>query len=339
MRIPIDRSSPEPLYAQIALFLRGLCRSGPSSRGIEADPGEILVTSGSQEGLLLCGLLAHRRGGPVIVESTSYTVALDLFRALGLPVLGVRVDSGGMRVDILERTLGETKPSLVYVMTNFQNPSGARLAPERRSALTGLAERGAFPILEDDYVGDLRFEGRDLPALVSAAAPGAVVYSGTFSKMLAPGLRVGFLFARGPAYSLLVDLKYSVSISAPSLEQRALARIVTVGGYDNYVRRARRAGLRRRDALLAALAGLPPGFSAGRPAGGLFTWLSLPPGIGALRFARACRERGVLVYPGGPCYPDPADPGADRHLRLNFSVEREERLVEGVRRMALAARV
>ena len=308
-----------------------------SSRGIDAAPGEILVTSGSQEGILLFALLAARRGGPVLVESPTYAVALALFRALGLGVVGVPVDARGMRVDLAERALRETKPAFIYTMPNFQNPSGASLAPERRAELAALAAREGVPVLEDDYVGDLRVEGRDLPALCSIAPPGTVAYSGTFSKMLAPGLRVGFLLARGPVFDLLLDLKYAASLSSPGLEQRALARIVTVGGYDNHVRRSRRACRSRRDALLEALEALPPGFALERPAGGLFAWLRLPPGLGARRLAEACRAVGVLVYPGGPCFPDPADPEADRYLRLNFAAEREERLVEGARRIAAAA--
>jgi GntR family transcriptional regulator/MocR family aminotransferase len=308
-----------------------------SSRGIDSGPEDILVTSGSQEAILLCALLALRRGGPVLVESPTYAVAMGLFRALGLEVVGVPVDGGGIRIDALERAIGERRPSLIYSMPNFQNPTGASLEAGRRSALVALAERHALPILEDDYVGDLRLEGRDLPALASIAAPGAVLYTGTFSKMLAPGFRVGYLMARGPVRALLLDLKYRVSLASPNVEQRALRSVVSVGGYENHIRRSRRRYRERRDALMLAVAESLPGFRADRPAGGLFAWLRLPEGLGSRRLAEACRARGVLVYPGWPCFPDPADPEADCYLRLNFAAEREERIEEGVRRIAAAA--
>jgi len=308
-----------------------------SSRGIDARPEEVLVTSGSQEGILLCALLAGERAGPVAVESPTYAAALGLFRAAGLGVVGVPADEGGMRPDALVRVLRDERPSLIYTMPNFQNPSGASLAADRRKAIVELAEKHALPILEDDYVGDLRYEGRDLPALVSIAAPGAVIYTGTFSKMLAPGLRVGYLVARGPVYDRLLELKYFASMAAPNLMQRALHSIFSVGSYENHIRRSRRIYRARRDAFLRAIALHLPEFRLAKPAGGLLAWLRLPEGLGARRLSPACRAAGVLVYPGTQCFPDPSDGESDSFIRLNFATESEERLEEAVRRIAAAA--
>lgn len=307
-----------------------------SSRGIDARPDEIVVTSGSQEGILLSALLACPRGGRAIVESPTYAATAGLFRSLGLELVPIPVDEGGMRIDALEEALRQSRPSLIYTMPNFQNPTGASLDGGRRKSLVALAERYAVPILEDDYVGDLRYEGRDLPALVSLGTPGAVIYTGTFSKLLAPGLRIGYVLARGSAGERLVDLKYCASLSSSNFVQRALHSIASVGGYENHLRRSRRVYAARRDALMRALAERLPGFVAAKPAGGLLAWARLPPGLGARRLSEACRASGVLIYPGDPCFPDPDDPNVDSFVRLNFAVEPEDRIEEGVRRIAVA---
>lgn len=308
-----------------------------ASRGVDARAEEILVTSGSQEALCLCALLARERGGPVLVETPTYAAALSLFRSLGLEVRGLDSDSGGPRLEALERALAGERPSLLYLMPNFRNPSGTSVEGPRRAALVALAERACLPILEDDYVGDLRFEGRDLPALAAYGGPGATLYAGTFSKMLAPGLRVGFLVARGPVYRRLLELKYSVSMAAPNLAQRALAEILSVGSYERHLGRSRRAYRARRDAMLRGLAALPPGYAAERPSGGLFAWLRLPPGASASALAAAAAARGLLVYDGGRSFPDRGHPLADSFLRLNFAASTEAAIGEGLARLAQAA--
>ncbi|MBU0929015.1 MAG: PLP-dependent aminotransferase family protein [Spirochaetes bacterium] len=307
-----------------------------SSRGVDATPEEILVTSGSQEALGLAALMLRGRGREAIVESPCYASALGLFRSLGYAPRGISMDSGGMRLEPLRAALRDGRAAFIYAMPNFQNPSGARMDAERRRAVVELAGRYDTPIIEDDFVGDLRYEGRDLPSLYTLGGSG-VMHSATFSKLLAPGLRVGFIAAKGPAYERLLELKYCLSMSAPRLSQEALARILSVGRYEAHIRRSRRRYAERRDAMLGAIADCLPGFEAKKPSGGLFAWLRLPAGLDSSALADAARRRGVLVFDGRPCFADPGDPDAGSFLRLNFAAESPERIVRGVGALSKAA--
>jgi GntR family transcriptional regulator/MocR family aminotransferase len=206
---------------------------------------------------------------------------------------------------------------------------------ERRRAVVALTKEFDTPVLEDDFVGDLRYEGRDLPSLYTLGGAG-VMHSATFSKLLAPGLRVGFIAARGPAYERLLELKYCMSMSAPRLSQEALARILSVGRYEAHIRRSRRRYTERRDAMLEALADRLPGLEVKKPSGGLFLWLRLPVGLDSSVVATASKARGVLVFDGKPCFADPGAPDAGSFLRLNFAAESPERIRAGVRALSEA---
>lgn len=319
-----------------------------SSRGIEASPEEILVTSGSQEGLCLAAMLAARarrdaspaaRPPLALVESPGYAAGHALFRALGFRLRGLASDRDGLDPDSLAQALREEGGAeLVYLVPNFANPTGRSLSGPRRKEVLALAARAGAPVLEDDYLGDLRLEGRDLPALVSLAPPGEVLYAGTFSKLLAPGLRVGFLFAPGPAYEVLAGLKRTLTLSSPSIAQRALRSLVTVGGYERHLRRMRKACLERRSAFAAGLAGLPGGFSAELPRGGYLAWLRLPGGAGAAALAAAAEGEGVRVLPGRTCFVEDSDPEADAFVRINFAAWPPAAVAEGLARLGRAAR-
>jgi GntR family transcriptional regulator/MocR family aminotransferase len=309
-----------------------------ASRGIDAVADDILITAGTQEALTLSALLVARRGERVLVETPTYASALGLFRAFGLEVVGLPCDEGGVDLDALRRELIKGSVALIFVMPNFRNPTGTSMELSRRSGLVALAARHAVPILEDDYVGDLRFEGRDLPALAALGAPGSVLYAGTFSKMLAPGLRTGFLLARGPARARLLELKYCISITSSNIAQRALHAVVSVGSYERHLRRSRRVYRSRRDILLDELRRKLPRFSVASPAGGIFAWVGLPRGMSALRLAAVAERSQLLVFPGGACFPDPGDPAFDSCLRLSFATESDSRIAEAVARLAEAAR-
>ncbi len=161
-----------------------------ASQGIHTNSGQVLITSGSQQAIALTCQVLLKRGDTVLVEQPTYNLALDLFRAMGITVVGVPVDEDGMAVELVEDVLQQHHPRLIYTIPNFQNPSGASLSAPRRRRLLSLAARYNIPILEDDFVGDLRYEGRALPAIKALDHFGQVIYVGTFSKLLMPGLRV-----------------------------------------------------------------------------------------------------------------------------------------------------
>jgi GntR family transcriptional regulator / MocR family aminotransferase len=307
------------------------------SQGIQAHPDNILITSGSQQALALVCQVLLKRGDVVLVESPTYNLALELFRALDLQIVGVPIDEQGMCVERLEPLLQQHHPRLIYTIPNFQNPTGSCLSGGRRRQLVALADRYNIPLLEDDFVGDLRYEGRVQPALKTLDPGGRVVYMGTFSKMLMPGLRVGFLVAEGPVLRRLVDMKRVSDLTTPTLMQRALEAYVNVGRYQAHVRRSGRLYRQRRDAMLAAIKRhLPAEVQVNPPHGGLFLWLRLPEELSCLDLLPLAVEAGVEYAPGTRFFPNPAD--GESYLRLNFATQASAEIEEGIQRLARALR-
>ncbi|MGE5376804.1 MAG: PLP-dependent aminotransferase family protein [Bacteroidota bacterium] len=224
-----------------------------ASQGLQTRPQDILITAGSQQALSLVSQVLLTPGDVIFVESPTYSGALDLFRALGFKVVGIPVDGQGMQVDGLEKLLQQHHPRLIYTIPNFHNPTGTCLNSARRRQLLVLADRYNVPILEDDFVGDLRYEGRTQPALKALDPGGRVIYVSTFSKMLMPGLRVGFLVAEGPVYDALVDFKRVNELATSNLIQHALEDYVTVGRYQAHLHRSCQIFRKRRDVMVAAI--------------------------------------------------------------------------------------
>lgn len=315
-----------PLRAIIAHIL--------ASQGVPAHPERVLITSGAQQAISLVASLLLRPGDLVLVESPTYGSAIKLFRTLGLRLLGVPVDDQGMQVDQVEEALKKFHPKLIYTIPTFHNPTGTCLSEARRRKLVALANRYNVPILEDDFVGDLRYSGQAQPALKALDSCGRVIYVGTFSKILAPGLRLGFLVASSPVYEQLVASKRLTDLASPGLLQRALAAYITVGRYQGYLQRICRVYRQRRDAMLAALKkNLPSGAHWFPPQGGLFIWLKLPPGLSTAELYPLAVEEGVIFASGFPYFPGERE---ESHLRLNFAVQPPERIEEGVKRLGRA---
>jgi GntR family transcriptional regulator/MocR family aminotransferase len=325
-----------PLRSTIARVL--------ASQGLQTQPDSILITAGSQAALALVAQLLLKPGDRILVESPTYSGALDLFRALRLKVVGIPTDERGMRVEALESLLVHCRPGLIYTIPNFHNPTGACLSSQRRRQLIAVADRYEVPILEDDFVGDLRYEGRAQPALKTLDPGGRVIYVSTFSKMLMPGLRVGFLAAEGPIYAGLAGLKRASDLATSSLIQRALEAYVTVGRYQAHLRRSCQIYRKRRDAMLRAIRRhLPAGARCDPPQGGLFVWLRLPEPLSAGQLLPLAVEEGVAFDPGSRFFPD-GDGGEcaaslwDGCLRLNFAIQTPEAIEEGIRRLGRAIR-
>lgn len=303
-----------------------------TSQGIAARPQDILITAGSQQALALTCQALLKPGDAILVEKPTYNLALELFRALGLKVIGVPLDALGMQTECLEPLLQQHHPKLIYTIPNFQNPSGTCLSGVRRRQLLGLATRYNVPILEDDFVGDLRYEGRAQPAIKALDSCGQVIYVGTFSKMLMPGLRVGYLLADGPIFERLVCRKRVQDLTTTPLIQRALDMYVTVGRYQAHLRRSTRLYRARRDAMLAALRKTLPIVTVIPPQGGLFAWLKLPDGISSLELLPRAIESGVEFAPGTRFFPNPLD--GEPFMRMNFAARTENEIMEGIRRLA-----
>jgi GntR family transcriptional regulator/MocR family aminotransferase len=249
-------------------------------------------------------------------------------------LLGVPIDEQGMRMDAVEDALRTSQPKLIYTIPTFHNPTGVSMSSQRRRQLVALADRYDVPILEDDFTGDLRYEGRAQPALKALDPGGRVIYVSTFSKVLAPALRVGFLVADGPVYERLVDCKRANDLATSNLIQRALQEYITVGRYQAHLRRACQVYGQRRDVMLEALAKhMPAGTSWIKPQGGLFIWAKLPNDLSANELYPLAGEERVTFTPGSYFYP-----GA-RHqpyMRLNFVMHPSEVIEEGIQRLGRA---
>ncbi|MBN1538363.1 MAG: PLP-dependent aminotransferase family protein [Anaerolineales bacterium] len=323
-----DRAGYPPLRATITHIL--------ADQGILTQADQILVTTGSQQALSLTASLLLRPGDCVLTESPTYPSMIDVFYSLGVKIMGIPVDDNGMQTEKLEEILTTEKPSLIYTTPTYQNPTGVTLSGPRRRQLLTLAAQYDIPILEDEFVGDLHYEGHSQPALKALDQGGRVIYSGTFSKMLMPGLRLGYLVADGPVYDRLVEWKNVTDLGTSDLIQRALEAYITVGRYQSHLHRAVRIYRQRRDIMLAALEKyMPLGCHWHTPHGGLFIWLQLPEGLSTNDLYPIALQEKVKYLAGAVCYPGKK---SYRHMRLNFTMHPPQLIEEGVRRLAKATR-
>jgi len=314
--------------------LREFLAERMSGSGASVSIENVVITTGSQQGLDLVARLLVDPGSPVVVEDPSYSGGLDALRASQARFIAIPSDEEGMRVDILEESLPRITPAprLIYVLPNFQNPSGGTLSLERRHRLLELSFRHGIPILEDDPYGELRYEGEHLPSLKSMDTLGNVIYLGTFSKILAPGLRLGWVAAPPELVRPLVRLKQTADLHSSTLSQRLTYEVCRAGLLERHVERVRPIYRERRDLMLRALAStLPAGARCSRPEGGLFLWVSLSGGVdtGAM-LADALRE-GVAYVPGAAFQPLG---GRTSSMRLNFSGVAPGQIEEGITRLS-----
>jgi 2-aminoadipate transaminase len=301
--------------------------------GTRVTPDEVLVTAGSQQGLDLTAKLFLDEGDLVLLESPTYLAALQAFRVFGARLVGVPTDDDGMDMTALERLLERERPKLVYVVPDAQNPSGRTWSVERRRRLAELAAAHGVPVVEDAAYGDVIFEGAVPPAIQSFDRAGLVVTLGTFSKVLCPGLRLGWLAAAPALREKYVILKQSADLHTSSFSQVLAARWLRSVDFAAHLERIRALYRQRRDVLLRALEEDLPSCRFTRPAGGLFVWLELPADVDARVLLALCLERKVAFVPGAAFFA-----GDERRntARLNFSNMPPERIREGVRRLAAA---
>lgn len=309
-----------PLREYVAELLR--------SRGLEATPEHVLITNGSQQGLDLAARALLDPGDCVLLESPSYLAAVQAFDSYEARYATVPMDGAGMITDELPRALAQG-PKLVYTLPNFQNPTGITMSAERRLALAEGAAATKIGVLEDDAYHDLRYEGKPMLP-VSALAPNPwAIYTGTFSKTVAPGVRVGFLWADPALVTRLGQLKQITDLHTGSLTQRVVYRYCTDGHLGPGTQRFCEVYRRRRDALLEALEQETAGLITWtRPSGGMFVWCTLPEGRSAAELLNRAMAHGVVFVPGASFH---ADGGGENTFRLNFVSAGEERIREGVR--------
>jgi 2-aminoadipate transaminase len=304
--------------------------------GLKAEPGQILITNGSQQALDLVAKVLIDPGDAVLVENPAYLGALQAFQAYEARVIGLPTDGQGMRIDSLRRSMQGAlpRPKFLYLVTNFQNPTGMSTARGRRMEIAETCAEFGVPIVEDDPYGRLRYSGKDIPSLAALDPSRNCLYLGTASKILAPGMRVAWLVARDPRlYGCLVAAKQAADLHTSSFTQRLVWQFLSQpAALESHIALLRSVYARRRDAMLGSLRRhMPPGCSWTEPEGGLFLWVRLPDAIDASRLLPACLLQKVAFVPGEPFW---VGPPMRNTLRLNFSNASEERIEEGIARLA-----
>ena len=329
----------EPLREMIARHI--------ARYGIKAKAENVLITSGSQQALDLIGKLFINAGDRVLVEAPTYLGALQAFDVYGAEYVSVHTDHDGLRTDLLEERL-RSGPKFMYVLPNFQNPGGTTLSEGRRHQLVLLADKYGIPIIEDDPYGQLRYEGEHLPPLIVidrenlrrdiGYSIGNVIYLSTFSKTLAPGLRLGWIVAPPDVIAKLVQLKQGADLHTSTFTQVVAYEVAKDNFLDEHVKLIRKVYRERRDVMLESLKKyFPPEVTWTHPQGGLFLWVTLPDGMDCNKLFETALSENVAFVPGGCFYArDGVDNLGGRHMRLNFSYGQPEQIREGIRRLAMA---
>ena len=302
------------------------------------DPDQVLITTGSQQALDLIGKVLLDKDSRMLVETPTYLGALQAFAPQEPIAVGVASDDDGILVDdfAAKAGTGADKARLAYVLPNFQNPTGRTMTEARRAALVAKAAELDIPLIEDNPYGELWF-GEAPPAPLTARNPDGCIYMGSFSKVLAPGLRIGFLVAPKAIYPKLLQAKQAADLHTPGFNQRVVAEVIQGDFLARHVPTIRALYQRQRDTMLAALeremAGLDVTWT--RPTGGMFLWLRLPAGMDAQALLPTAVERNVAFVPGAPFYATEADA---RTLRLSYVTASSAQIDTAIAALAEAIR-
>ena len=311
---------------------------------VQVTAENIMITSGSQQALDFIGRLFINRGDYVVVESPTYLGALQAWNAYGAQYISVPSDENGMIVDKLEEAL-RIGPKFIYILPNFQNPSGSTLSLERRKRLVLLADQYGVPIVEDDPYGQLRYNGDHIPSVAtldsryrndsddSGEYTGNVIYLSTFSKLLAPGLRLAWVIAPPQVIRRLVMTKQAADLHTSSFNQHVAYEVAKNGFLDEHVKVIRATYKERRDVMLEMMDEMfPPEVHWTTPQGGMFLWGVLPEAVDAAEVLKVAIDRKVAFVPGAAFHPNG---GGKNTMRLNFSFSSPDTIREGITRLGL----
>lgn len=301
----------------------------------DVDPAHVLITTGSQQGLDLVAKVLVDEGSTVAVETPTYLGALQAFTPMEPRFVGIASDDQG--IDPVDLEAKGRDARFLYLLPNFQNPTGRTLSEARRQAVAEVAQRIGLPIVEDNPYGELWFD-QPPPASLSSRLPGQCIYLGSFSKVLAPGLRMGFMVAPPAVFPKLLQAKQASDLHSPGFNQRVIAEVMQGDFLDHHIPKIRALYKKQRDAMLAALqAQMPEGVRWNTPEGGMFLWVSLPQVNGkamrAVDLLPVAVAHGVAFVPGAPFYSGAAD---DSTLRLSFVTASEAEIQKGVGLLAAA---
>jgi len=321
-----------PLRAWIVAYM--------AQHGVNISEDNVLIVSGSQQGVDLASRITLNPGDRVLVESPTFLGALQAFSAYQASYVEVPLDGDGLQVDLLGAAL-QAGPRFIYTIPTFQNPAGVMLSPERRRVLVELAAQAGVPILEDDPYYHLQFEGEQPPLLLALDmarfqssqwdSQGNAIYLGSFSKLLGPGLRLGWIIAPAVVTRRLVQAKQGNDLHTSLYVQMVVHEVVQSGFLEQHIPRLRTFYRERRDVMLEAMARyFPPEVSWIRPPGGLFLWSTLPSSLNVKELFEEALRHQVAFVPSTPFYANESGPPA---MRLNFSYPQPEQIETGIERL------
>ena len=312
-----------PLIERLTKFVKDRYNIGK-------DFDSLIVTSGAQQVMDLATKALCDLGDTVICECPSFIGSLNCFRSYGCNLAGVPVEADGMNIEKLEEAIkNATNPRFIYTIPNFQNPSGATMSLEKRKAVYALAKKYGLLILEDNPYGDLRVSGEDIPSIKSFDEDGIVIYAGSFSKLLAPGIRVGYIVAPSPIIAKMTVGKQASDVHTPVFSQMLVDKWMEQNDVNAHIEKIREI-YRRKLNLMCDLIDTELGdfVKYVRPEGGLFVWCELPENVNMLEFVTDCIANKVAVVPGSAFMINDEETNC---FRMNFSTPSDEKIVEGMR--------
>lgn len=297
----------------------------------------ILITSGSQQGLDFSGKIFLNPGDVVVCESPSYLGAINAFKAYECEFLEISTDNEGMIIEELDKKLSETENvKMIYVIPDFQNPTGRTWSLERRKGLLEVAKKYDLPVVEDNPYGELRFEGEMLPSIKSMDEDGRVIFLGTFSKTFCPGLRIGWVCAEEEILEKYILVKQGADLQSNSMSQRELSVFLDEYNLDEHIEKIKEVYRTRRNLMMEYIEKeFPKEAVATYPEGGLFTWVVLPEHINARDLMEKALKENVAFVPGGSFFPNG---GNENTMRINYSNMPEDKIIEGIKRLGKVLR-
>jgi len=300
-------------------------------RGLQASPDEILITNGSQQGLDLIGKVFLNKGDRIIIERPGYLGAIQAFGIFEPEFVPIPLLDDGIDMDLLEKALKAGATKLFHTVINFQNPSGVTYSRQKREKLADIIKGHNMVLVEDNPYGELRFMGEDLPSMKNYL-PDSTIVLGSFSKVVTPGLRLGWICAATDVMEKIVVAKQSSDLHSNYLSQRAVYQYLIDNDLDEHILKIRKVYKKQRDLMVSMIEKhFPQEIKCTKPEGGMFLWVTLPEKVSSSYLFKLAAEENVAFVPGRPFY---VDGGGDNTLRLNFSNSDEEKIEEGIKRLA-----
>lgn len=303
-----------------------------SPEGVDVTGDDIIVTSGSQEGIEFSAKIFVNEGDTIICESPSYLGAIGAFKAYRPNFTEIEMDEHGIIIEKLEEELKKNKRvKMIYTIPDFQNPTGITMSDDRRKCIAELAKEYQVPVIEDNPYGELIFEGTTHPSIKSFDKDGWVIYLGTFSKTFCPGLRLGWICAAPEILEKYIIIKQGVDLQCSTLDQRATALFMQTYDLNEHIEEIKKVYGKRRKLMLESMDKyFPKEVTHTNPYGGLFTWVYLKEGLDSAEILKEALKENVAYVPGGPFFPNG---GHKNHFRLNYSCMSEDKIVEGIKRL------